>query len=243
MMHLRRLPSCYRCGALVALVSACVAVSGVAAAATEADAARTSFRVALKATMTKTWSYSVQGEADGCPTLTRVQGRRTVILRSSRPSLVTVYFSGRRVRYAPAVVRFLAGGATQAGTVRTEQGQPPSCTPRSVRIADCVRARRSLAGKAARFYRSGWNEISFARTPDFAAGFQSRCPPQTASVRAERPGLHLAEGEISEADLRNPRVLAQTASGSTVETTDFEGDGDGKVVVRVSWELTFSRVG
>jgi len=59
--------------------------------------------------------------------------------------------------------------------------------------------------------------------------------------RAELPSLDLAEGDISEAEFRDPRVRFQTATGSAVETTDFEGDGDGTVVVRVRWQLMFVR--
>jgi hypothetical protein len=59
---------------------------------------------------------------------------------------------------------------------------------------------RTSPGAAVRFFRSRRNEISFARTQEFAT-FPATCPPQTASVKDERPSLDLAEGEILEADL------------------------------------------
>jgi hypothetical protein len=241
MTPLRGILTCSRYGVLAALVSVCV-FSGVAVAATRGEPAGTTFRVTLKATLTKDWNYVLEGEKNGCPSRAHVQGRRVVTLRSTRPTRVAVNFVGRRARYSPAVVRFIGATAAQTGAVRTDEGQPPSCVLRSVR-QDCLRPRRSLAGQAVRFFRSRRNEISFARTRDFAATFPTTCPPQTPPVRAERPDLNMAEGEISEAAFRDARIRSQTAFGRAVETTDFEGEGegDGKVVVRVSWELTFTR--
>jgi hypothetical protein len=224
---------------LIALLSASV-LSATATASSRAEAARAAFRVTLGATLTKDWNYVVQDEQNGCPARTRVQGRRVVRVRSSRPSLVFVTFAGGRARYSPAVVRFISGKAAQTGSILLSTGEPPSCAARSVRQA-CARPKTSVAGLA-RFFRSGRNEISFARTRSLAGEFPTACPPQAGAVRTHEPSLHLAEGEISEADLRNPRLRAQTATGSAEETTEFTGDADGRVVVRVSWELTFRRV-
>jgi hypothetical protein len=224
---------------LIALASAC-AVSGAAAASTSTVASETLFRVTLKATMTKDWSYVDEGELDGCPLKTQVQGRRVVTLRSTRPTLVRVTFAGRRAVYSTGWVRNLLVLGSQSGEMTSDRRLPPSCVDRQVRRSKCVKLRASSRGAAARFFRSRRNEISFSRTPEFF-GFPATCPQQTASVRAERPSLDVAEGEISEAELRDPRIRFQTATGTSVETTDFEGDGDGKVVVRVSWALKFVR--
>jgi hypothetical protein len=216
-------------------------VSGAAAASTRTVATGTVFRVTLKATMTKDWSYVDEGELDGCPITTRVQGRRVVTLRSSRPTAVRVTFVGARAVYSPAYVRFLLVQASQSGVVSTDRALPPTCTMREARRTNCPRLRLSSRDAAVRFFRSRRNEISFARTREFAT-FPTTCPLQTASVRAERLSLDLVEGgDISEAEFRDPRIRFQTATGSAVETTDFEGDGDGKVVVRVNWQLTFVR--
>lgn len=215
-------------------------VSGAAAASTRTVATGAVFQVTLKATMTKDWSYVDEGELDGCPVTTRVQGRRVVTLRSSRPTPVRVTFVGRRAVYSPAYVRFLLVQASQSGVVTTDRALPPTCAVREARRADCSRLRLSSRNAAVRFFRSRRNEISFARTREFAT-FPTTCPLQTESVRAERPSLDMAEGDISEAEFRDPRSRFQTATGSAVETTDFEGDGDGRVIVRVSWQLTFIR--
>jgi hypothetical protein len=60
-------------------------------------------------------------------------------------------------------------------------------------------------------------------------------------VRALRPGLQAAQGELSEAALANPRIPNQTAFGSVEVTTDLDGEETGTVVERVRWELTFTR--
>jgi hypothetical protein len=216
-------------------------VSGAAAASSRTVATGAVFRVTLKATMTKDWSYVDEGELDGCPITTRVQGRRVVTLRSSRPTPVRVTFVAGRAVYSPAYVRFILVQASQSGVVRTDRALPPTCTMREARRVNCPHLRLSSRNAAVRFFRSRRNEISFTRTRDFAT-FPTTCPLQTASVRAERPSLDLAEGDISEAEFRDPRIRFQTATGSGVETTDFEGDGDGKVVVRVNWQLTFVRM-
>ena len=94
-----------------------------------------------------------------------------------------------------------------------------------------------MSGGTFRFFRSARNEISFhsARLP--AAG--TSCPRESAAVRAIRPGLHAAEGEIAEVDLA--RARSQTAFASAERTTDLEGAETGRIVERISWSLTFSR--
>lgn len=190
--------------------------------------------------MTKDWSYVDEGESDGCPIKTQVQGRRAVTVRSAKPTLVRVRFAGGRAVYSPAWIRNLLVLGSQSGAMTSDRRLPPTCAVREVRRSNCQKLRLASRGAAARFLRSRRNEISFAQTREFAT-FPATCPQQTASVRAERPSLDLAEGEISEAELRDPRIRFQAATGTAVETTDFEGDGDGKVVVRVTWELRFTR--
>jgi hypothetical protein len=60
-------------------------------------------------------------------------------------------------------------------------------------------------------------------------------------VRAIRPGLQDADGEVSEAVLADPRIRTQTAFATAEVTTDLEDQETGRVVERVSWELTFTR--
>lgn len=216
-------------------------LAGAASSFAQTEAPRGVFAVTLKAQLTKTWNYVGTEEDDGCTKQSRVRGSRTVTLRSARPTLLTISLAGGRARYSSGVVRFLSGRISQSGTVTTVEGGAAGCR-RATKRTDCARPRRGLANAAVRFYRSRKDKLAFARTSDFAARLSSTCPPQAHAVRTERASLHLAAGEISEQALFNSRYPSQTGFGSTEETTDFEGDETGKVVVRVSWQLTFVQV-
>jgi hypothetical protein len=99
--------------------------------------------------------------------------------------------------------------------------------------------RRAASGKRFGFFRSARDEISFrsARLPELSMA----CPRESSGVRGLRPGLHQAEGELSEMALMDPRVPGQTAIGSAEVETDLEGAETGRVVERVRWGLTFTR--
>jgi hypothetical protein len=227
--------------ALLAFVFVCP-LAGAGSGFAHNEASQGVFAVTLKPDQTKTWSYVATQEEGECATETRVRGSRTVTLQSAIPTLTTVTFANGRARYSPGVVRFLSGRAIQSGTVTTVGRGGTGCR-RSARRSTCARPRRVLSNEIVRFSRRGKDKISFARTRDFTAGLSPSCPPQAQPVRAERASLHLAEGEISERGLFNTRYPAQTGFGSVEETTDFEGDANGKVVVRVNWQLTFKRIG
>lgn len=229
-----------RFAVLLALVLLC-SLAGAASSFAQSEAPRGVFAVTLKAQLTKTWNYVGTQEDDGCTKQSRVRGSRTVTLRSARPTLLTISLAGGRARYSSGIVRFLDGRISQSGTVTTVEGGAVGCR-RATKRTNCARPRRGLANAAVRFYRSRKDKLAFARTRDFAAPLSSSCPPQAQAVRTERASLHLAGGEISEQALFNSRYPSQTGYGSVEETTDFEGDETGKVVVRVSWQLTFEQV-
>ena len=193
----------------------------------------------MKAQLTKTWNYVSTREVEACLVQSRVTGSRTVTLRSSRPTRVTVSYANGRARYWSGVIRFLGGRAAQNGSVTTVESGPPGCRGKTKRT-NCKRPRRTLANAAVRFFRGRKDRIAFARTRDFAAGLSPGCPPQAQEVRAEGASLHLAVGEISERELFSRPT--QTGFASVEETTDFEGIADGKVVVKVNWQLTFRRI-
>ena len=192
----------------------------------------------LTAQVTKSWDY-VTTRVDGqCTITTHVVGNRVVTLRSSRPTSVSATSTAGRVHFSPAVVRSVAARATQGGTVTTT-GRGVGCGKRT--RSTCAKPRRTLANQTLAFYRSRLNEISFRRTRDFASGLSRKCPPEAAEVRVERPGIHQAQGELSERDLFNEGIRFQTATGSSEETSQLEGNPDGKVIARASWSLTFRR--
>jgi hypothetical protein len=226
--------------ALLALALAC-SLAGAASGFARDEPSRGVFAVTLRAQLSKTWNYVATRETDDCFVQSRVSGGQTVTLRSSRPTLVTVSYAKGRARYWSGLVRFLRGRAAQSGSLTTVEGGPPGCN-RSTKRTKCARPRRVLANARVRFLRGGKNRIAFARTPDFAAGLSPDCPPQVPAVRTEVPSLHLAVGALSERELFNARRAAQTGFASVEETTDFEGDSTGKVVVKVNWQLTFKRI-
>jgi hypothetical protein len=202
------------------------------------DASRARLNVTLNAQVTKTWDYVTTRQEGECTVTTHVKGSRVVTFRSARPTIVTATSSGGPVRFTPTVVRSVTARARQGGSVTTvERGL--GCNRNS--HTDCVKQQRTLVNQKLTFFRSRRNEISFRQTRIFAGGFPTTCPPEAPEVRVERPGIHQAEGELSERDLFNPGIRFQTATASSVETTELEGDPDGKVVARFSWSLTFRR--
>lgn len=197
---------------------------------------RVAFRVTLQATVTKDWNTVTQTTDDGCPASQRSVGRRTIMLRSARPTTVVATLGNRRVSYSPAVVRFVAVELAQSGNRTTSVRAP--CTARTTH-SRCTRMRRAVTGASFGFFRSARDEISFhsSRLPEFSMG----CPRESSGVRGIRPGLHEAQGELSEAVLMDPRIPTQTSIGTAEVTTDLEGQATGRVVEHVRWALTFTR--
>jgi hypothetical protein len=215
-------------------VAACiVALAFATAALAEADARRATFRVTLSAKVTKTWDYVATREEPGCTSRTRVRGSRTVTLRSVRPTVVVVTSSSGRLRFRPALVRFVTAVTRQDGSVSTSGCGSPT-------QRDCTRVQRSFTNQSFGFFRSRPGELIFRPTRDYAIA--STCPPEDRAVRTERPGIQFAEGRLVERDLFNRRVRSLSANGGYDEQTEIEGGPDGRVLVRADWHLRFTRV-
>jgi hypothetical protein len=60
-------------------------------------------------------------------------------------------------------------------------------------------------------------------------------------VRSIKPGLHEAQGELSEPTLMDARYPSQTALGTAETETTLDGAEEGRVIERVSWSLKFTR--
>jgi hypothetical protein len=223
-----------RIGVLSTLSCACALV--VAAAVDARSAAQARFHVTLNAQLTKTWNYVTAREEGDCSVSTRVEGTRKVVLASTRPTLATVTAGSRRVSFTPALVRSVRARITQDGAMTvSERGARCSRITRT----NCVQRRRTVLNQTLRFYRSRPREISFRRSADYT--IPTACPRETAAVRAERPGLHEAEGRLAERGLFARGVRYQTVSGGFEEETEISGDLEGKVVKRVTWNLKFTR--
>ena len=201
-----------------------------------APARRAVLKVTLGASVTKRWNTVTHTTLNGCDVSIRSIGVRKATLRSKRPTKVVVTSRARRVSYAPAAVEFVTVDVTGSGE-QTTTYEPP-CQQPAEHIA-CARTRRHVSGAAFRFFRSKRNEISFRRAR-LPAGSGS-CPRQSATLRAILPGLHQAEGGISESSLTNLRVAGQTAIGSADVESDLDGDEEGRVTERIRWSMTFTR--
>ena len=202
------------------------------------DASPARFNVTLAGQVTKSWDYVTTRVEGECTISTHVVGNRVVTLRSSRPTIVSATSRAGRARFSPAAVRFVTARATQGGSVTTTE-RGVGCGRRTHTV--CPKRRRTLTNQTLAFFRSGRNEISFRRARDFGSGLPTSCPPEASEVRVERPGLHQAQGEVSEQQLFNRGIRFQTATGSSEETSQLSGNPDGKVVARASWSLTFRR--
>ena len=217
------------CGtALVCLIAL------LAGAADAARPSRAAFDVTLRATVTKTWNTAVESDEDGCTVVRRSTGRRVVTLRSARPTRIVVALRSAKAVFSPSAVRFVTARVTQSGENSTRKEAP--CGSGTVR-RPCRPVTRRVGGRSFGFFRSGRNELSF-RTATLP-GSGASCPNESPAVRAFRPGLRRAEGEISELQLA--RGASQAAFGSADVATELEGAETGPVVERVQWKLTFTR--
>lgn len=214
----------------------CLLANLVGTAQGAAQTRQVAYRVTLEATVMKDWNTVTETTVDGCPASQRSVGRRTVTLRSTRPTTVLVTIGNGQVSYSPAVVQSVRVALAQTGSRTTSVGAP--CAARTTH-SRCARMQRAVSGSTFGFFRSARNEISFrnSRLPEFSRG----CPREPSNVRGIRPGLRVAQGEISEMALMNPRAPTQTAIGTATVETDFDGEVTGRVVERVRWALTFTR--
>ncbi len=75
-----------------------------------------------------------------------------------------------------------------------------------------------------------------------ARSFRGTCPEEPADIRSLRTDLGLADSPLSVADAFDRNVPRFFISGDTVQETTIEGEYEGKVVERVRWTLTFTRL-
>ena len=220
-----------------AMKASCVLALGcviaiLAGAAHAAHPAQTAFDVTIRATITKDWNAAVESTEDGCTVVRRSIGHRTVTLRSSRPTRIVVTVRSGKASFSPSAVRFVTAKVRQSGENTTRKEPCGSGTVHQ----RCRPASRRAEGRSFRFFRSRPNTISFR--PATLPGARTRCPNESAAVRAVGPALRDAGGRMAEAALG--RGLGQTAFASSVVTTDLEGAETGQVVERVHWSLTFA---
>jgi hypothetical protein len=231
-----------RLGVSIVLSSVLVLAWGAAGAATSQ---RALFRVTLTGTLTKDWTVkrTVEGK---CDEITTTTGRWRMTLATRHATGVVVFGpsrTGRPLRFSPGVVRAIAGTATQGGS-REVVTQGPACE-RSVLHADCVRKRVRFRNASARFWSPRRRTLRFGRLSGASAArsFRGTCPEQPPEIRSIRTELTLADAPISAADAFDRNVPRFFSRGNSTQETTLEGVYDGKVVERVRWTLTFTRLG
>jgi hypothetical protein len=226
------------------LVGACALLSawGAAGAATPQ---RAEFRVALTATLTKSWNHVRLLQTD-CIRTTTHSGRWKLSLATRRPSRMVIsrpVSVMSALRLGPAVVSSIAGQATQTGSRRVEVSGGGRCD-RDVRRTVCASQRRSFRGASARLTNPSRGKARFAplRGAAAARSFRPSCPEEPTEIRSIRTDLALADAPLSAADVFDRDVPRFFISGNTQQVTTLEGPYDGRVTERVRWTLTFTRV-
>jgi hypothetical protein len=223
------------------MLSVLLLVWGAAGAATPQRAA---FRVTLTGTLTKDWTVKRTVSAE-CDEVTTNTGHWKLTLATGRPTrVVTIGPSapGRPLRISPGVVRSISGRASQTGSVLVNSNGP-RCV-RSIKRTNCAAERRSFRGATARITSPARGTARFARLQGASAArsFHGTCPEEPADIRSIRTDLNLADAPLSVADAFDRDVPRFFISGDTEQETTIEGEYDGKVVERVRWKLTFTRL-
>ncbi|HEV3479861.1 MAG TPA: hypothetical protein VG144_10490 [Gaiellaceae bacterium] len=228
-----------RVGSLSLVASVLVLAAGTAEAA-QRDAV---FKVTLTATLTKNWTFTRVEEEPGCTRTTRGVGRWQASLATRRAAKVrAIAAAGGTIRFSGAVLKALAGTASQTGSLTTKSTGDPSCE-RVARSVRCARERRSFRGASASFAspRRRVLRLGRLRRADVIR-FQSRCLDVPLDVREIKTDLPLAPGPLDKADVFAQNVPRWFVTGDTEQVTTIEGDVTGRVTERVRWTLNFKRV-
>jgi hypothetical protein len=229
-----------RVGSVSLLASVVVLAAGTAHAAQRSEAA---FKVTLNATLTKDWTFTHVDEDAGCTRTTRGAGRWQATLSTRRAATVrAIGAGGGKVRFSGAVLRALAGTASQTGSFTTKSTGDPTCE-RVARSVRCARERRSFRGASTSFASPRRRVLRLGRLRG-AGGmrFQSRCLELPLDIRKISTDLPLAPGPLDAADVFARNVPSWFVTGDTEQVTTIEGDVTGRVTERVRWTLTFKRI-
>ena len=171
------------CGFTLVLV-----IAALAGAADAARPAQSVFDVTIRATITKDWNAAVQSTEDGCTVVRRSIGHRTVTLRSSRPTRISVTLRSGKASFSPSAVRFVTAKVAQSGENSTRKEPCGSGTVRE----RCRPVSRRVEGRSFRFdaFRGRFVVVAliFTRCP-------SICPKLVTQLKAADRGLAPAARE------------------------------------------------
>ena len=177
---------------------------------------RAAFRVTLEATVTKDWNTVTESTEENCTVFRRSIGRRTVTLRSARPTTVLVTFGNGRVSYSPAAVRYVTPGSPE----RDPDDESPGPLHGAHDACHVPTRLRTLRGARFGFFRSARNELSFhpARLPELSAACSAdrlECERSGRASRSAGRALGSSAGQSAHSN--------QTAFASAEVETELEG--------------------
>lgn len=230
-----------RQGVALGLMGLLILAGGIAHAAKPRQAV---FRVALTATLTKNWTFT-RVEADpGCTRTTTGVGRwQTKLATTAATRVRAIGASGGRVRFTGATLRAIAGAATRSGRMTIATRGAPPCD-RFARTVRCGAQRRSFRGASVSFGspRRGVVQFRTLRGATRIRSFDSICPEEPSDIGSIRTDLPLATGPLDTSDVFARDVRRWFVSGDSEQVTTIEGEVPGRVVERVRWTLTFTRI-
>ena len=230
-----------RLGVPLGLISLLILVGGIAHAAKPRTA---SFRVGLTATLTKNWSFTRVETDPGCTRTTQGIGRwQTRLATQTKTRVRAIAASRGQMRFTGATLRAIAGAAIRSGRMTiTTRGAPPC--DRFARTVRCGAQRRSFRGASVSFGSPRRGVVQFRRLRGAARirSYDSICPEEPSDIRAIRTDLPLATGPLDASDVFARDVTRWFVSGDSRQVTTIEGEVPGRVVERVRWTLTFTRI-
>ena len=226
-----------------ALVGGLIVAAIALQAAAAADTSSGRFLVTLRANVTKQWTYATSTKTAGCTTRVSGSGTRTISFRSSDASIITGTWSGARARAAfSPPVRLLGGSITQSGRKTTRVTGPSTCSPATHRLK-CARITRSFQNRNVQLVSRRAHRLGFRRMKGLVpSDFFNSCPGEPSAVRQIAGGIELADSTYSERTLFDPSTAGVTLQGRADVTTKLL-NVTGAVIERVSWNLTFRRLG
>jgi hypothetical protein len=221
----------------VGIVASTAVVLGAGAATATSSPSEVEFKVTLRGELfesrqvTKTKKITAD-----CSETTRGGGSLRIKFRSTDPASIVI----RRGANGAAVfmtraIRGIVGTVSLGGSFLTNH-----CTGGAT-AGDCFLSPSRFRGASTNISRIARGTLGLGRLrPALASA--APCAPGFPRI-LPRLGLPLAEGFVSEAKLLNPTAKTVTAEGYMEARNPVTvSSGTGKLVQRVQWRLTFTRV-
>jgi hypothetical protein len=119
----------------------------------------------------------------------------------------------------------------------------PRCI-RSLQQRQCARKQATIRDGSVRLTlpKAGIARFGKVQGAAPARSFRGPCPEEPEDIRSIQTDLGLADAPLSASDVFSRRVPRFFITGNSTQETTIEGDYDGRVVERVQWTLTFTRV-